>query len=183
MSAHSTSSPSTCPDCGGPKYRYAKFCGACKSKGERNPRFGKKFSEATREKMRQAALARIQKPRKKKSSTKQAGRDFARRWFAMPELCERCGKKRPHDRHHIDDNPQNNDPANIAFLCRKCHQDVDGRTEWLRRRCEALKAATHCKNGHPYDEPNTKIGANGRRVCRTCARAAQKRYDANRRKK
>jgi hypothetical protein len=30
-------------------------------------------------------------------------------------------------------------------------------------------AKTHCPQGHPYDEANTRIDAKGARVCRTCA--------------
>lgn len=35
---------------------------------------------------------------------------------------------------------------------------------------------SHCKNGHPYDEENTRIGSQGYRECRTCRRAAKQRY-------
>ena len=34
---------------------------------------------------------------------------------------------------------------------------------------------THCKRGHPFDERNTRIGKDGSRNCRTCARAAVQR--------
>lgn len=30
------------------------------------------------------------------------------------------------------------------------------------------KAKTHCKHGHPFDEENTYIGTNKRRLCRKC---------------
>ncbi|WP_372514862.1 HNH endonuclease signature motif containing protein [Streptomyces ortus] len=30
---------------------------------------------------------------------------------------------------------------------------------------------THCSNGHPYDEQNTRIGTDGARKCRACVRA------------
>lgn len=32
------------------------------------------------------------------------------------------------------------------------------------------KAKTHCPAGHPYDEANTLVYADGRRRCRTCRR-------------
>lgn len=109
-------------------YRYAKLCGKCKGKGERNARYGAKLSDETREKIRQAALQRPRKPRKqRKSTTPESGREFARRWFPMPLLCERCHLVPPLDRHHRDGNPQNNHPSNISCLCRKCHQIEDGR--------------------------------------------------------
>jgi hypothetical protein len=33
------------------------------------------------------------------------------------------------------------------------------------------KAKTHCPKGHPYDEENTILSKDGRRCCRTCAKA------------
>lgn len=60
------------------------------------------------------------------------GHNFAKRWFPMPELCEACEKVPPVDRHHRDGNSQNNDPSNIAFLCRRCHMAADGRLEFVR---------------------------------------------------
>lgn len=38
------------------------------------------------------------------------------------------------------------------------------------------RAATHCPQGHPYDEENTYYYSNGRRCCRTCNRAAARRH-------
>ena len=35
----------------------------------------------------------------------------------------------------------------------------------------AAAAMTHCCNGHPYDEANTKYDRNGHRICRACIRA------------
>lgn len=174
MSGHSTNPSSVCPDCGGPKYRYARYCNRCKGKGDRNPRYGKGHSEGTREKIRQAALQRARKPRRQKapSTTKQAGREFAVRWFPLPELCERCKAAPPCDRHHVDGNPCNNHPSNVQFLCRRCHQETDGRIEMLRRMNAARRAATHCQRGHPR-EPG--------KCCRVCQRAAEQRSRAKKR--
>lgn len=47
------------------------------------------------------------------------GRKRAERRFPAVE-CSVCGRK-PAERHHIDSNPLNNDPGNIAILCRSCH--------------------------------------------------------------
>lgn len=47
------------------------------------------------------------------------GRKRAERRFPAVE-CSVCGGK-PAERHHIDRNPLNNDPGNIAILCRPCH--------------------------------------------------------------
>ena len=43
------------------------------------------------------------------------------------------------------------------------------------------RAKTHCPSGHPYSEANTILRDGGRqRVCRTCNRAAQIKYNAKR---
>lgn len=54
-----------------------------------------------------------------------AKRTRARRMYVVDD-CERCGKPAM-DRHHRDGNPGNNDPSNVAILCRKCHMLADGR--------------------------------------------------------
>lgn len=36
-------------------------------------------------------------------------------------------------------------------------------------------AKTHCIRGHPFDEDNTRIAANGGRICRICDRAEKRR--------
>lgn len=38
------------------------------------------------------------------------------------------------------------------------------------------KSKTHCPAGHPYDETNTYVTPKGKRMCRTCRRAAEARY-------
>lgn len=55
----------------------------------------------------------------------QSGRKRAAKRFS-PVRCEDCGKKKA-ERHHIDGNTLNNDPSNIKFLCKSCHQIEDGR--------------------------------------------------------
>jgi hypothetical protein len=47
------------------------------------------------------------------------GRKRAERRFTAVE-CSLCAA-RPAERHHIDGNPLNNEPGNIAILCRPCH--------------------------------------------------------------
>lgn len=43
---------------------------------------------------------------------------------------------------------------------------------------------THCPQGHPYDEENTKISSSGSRLCRTCIREHNaKRYQGIRRRR
>jgi hypothetical protein len=131
-------SRSICPDCGGPKYRYAVTCNGCKAVGERNAMFGRRHSDQTRELLRQRALEREQKPRTRRSTTVESGRDWARRWYPMPDLCEDCHTAPPLDRHHVDGNTNNNAPENIAFLCRRCHQKRDGRHERLKHEIPSM---------------------------------------------
>lgn len=60
------------------------------------------------------------------------------RWIALgrypdTEPCEVCGKtgrgRGVIDRHHRDSDRLNNDRANIAFLCRKHHQEAHRQTD------------------------------------------------------
>jgi hypothetical protein len=45
------------------------------------------------------------------------------------------------------------------------------------RRNHHLGSRSHCKNGHPYDEANTRMGRTGR-VCKTCIRINVANYKA-----
>lgn len=54
-------------------------------------------------------------------------RGRARKLYDLPERCQRCKKRKAIDRHHKDGMPRNNSPGNIAFLCRRCHMEIDGR--------------------------------------------------------
>ncbi|MFY1862077.1 HNH endonuclease signature motif containing protein [Achromobacter xylosoxidans] len=44
----------------------------------------------------------------------------------------------------------------------------------------ANAAKTHCPHGHPYAGDNLKINVNGQRVCVTCSRISDKKYNAKR---
>lgn len=68
---------------------------------------------------------------------KDAGRARARTAYALGD-CERCGRPAK-DRHHKDGNTLNNDPANVAILCRRCHMAVDGRLDDFTRLGKAPK--------------------------------------------
>jgi hypothetical protein len=89
-----------------------------------------------------AARLRVPGPRK--------GRDEARRLYTLGP-CERCGALAV-DRHHKDEDVDNNDASNIEILCRRCHMRVDGRLEKLRempgRSKEPPKPCSNC--GRPY---------------------------------
>ena len=41
---------------------------------------------------------------------------------------------------------------------------------------ENMRSKTHCPQGHPYDEANTRHTKNGNRLCRACYREHQRRY-------
>lgn len=56
----------------------------------------------------------------------------ARQWIPLSGMCEKCQVKRACDRHHKDGNPGNNEPSNVALLCRRCHMEVDGRLARLK---------------------------------------------------
>lgn len=56
-----------------------------------------------------------------------SGRDRARSQYKKLGTCEHCKAAPAVDRHHVDDNPLNNERLNVQFLCRRCHMDADGR--------------------------------------------------------
>ena len=71
----------------------------------------------------------------------QTGRNRAISWFPIEgKDCLDCGAKAT-ERHHVDENTLNNDPSNIAFLCRRCHMKRDGRLAQLAKqaRRQAVK--------------------------------------------
>ena len=121
-----------CPDCGNKKYKYAKFCNNCFAKGKRNPNYNKKHSEDTKKKIGlNSGKSRLGKKRKGNiAETDARGRERAERWFNL-KPCEICGSNKS-ERHHKDNNPRNNNPENIMFVCRKHHQEIDGRLKNLK---------------------------------------------------
>lgn len=69
--------------------------------------------------------------------------------------------KRGHEFDHVD-----------SRGWRKCSTCINERRRERRQGAPArgTRQRTHCPQGHPYDEENTRIGKDGRRACRTCAR-------------
>lgn len=128
-----------CPNCAGPKYRYAQTCFGCRDTASiQNGMFGKKHTTMAKELMsrnhpKHIAAGSANGNWRGDSVKLQAGRTRALRAFVMPELCESCRCVPPRDRHHVDANTLNNDRSNILFLCRRCHQIIDGRYESLKR--------------------------------------------------
>lgn len=101
---------------------------------------------------------------------KARGRKRAQRAFPAT-TCEECGGTRHLSRHHRDENPLNNDPANIAILCGRCHQLL----ELARRRPTTAPSTETCVRGHPRTAENTYVDPLGYRQCRVCAREAARR--------
>ncbi len=62
-----------------------------------------------------------------RTSNPGTGRMRARVAYPTLGKCERCKTKNATDRHHKDGDTFNNIRANVAFLCRKCHMEEDGR--------------------------------------------------------
>jgi hypothetical protein len=92
-----------------------------------------------------------------------AGRRRARKQYLTLGVCEGCGLKPAHDRHHRDGNTRNNARENVAFLCRACHHAAH----------KALR--THCSFGHEWTPANTYTDPKtGYRQCRTCRRLRQR---------
>ncbi len=89
------------------------------------------------------------------------GRSRAIRWYRELQACAKCGSLKS-QRHHLDDNPLNNDPDNIVWLCSLHHHEIHKKAQ--------------CVHGHFYNEENTIIewyGNYWKRRCKTCRREGQ----------
>ena len=59
-----------------------------------------------------------------------AGRKQAQRLYKNLVSCERCGGTETLHRHHLDNNPANNQSKNLAILCSKCHGTLHASQRW-----------------------------------------------------
>lgn len=117
------SAPRDCPNCKVSHTGPGITCGACSSykyrTGKPRPHVG--------DGRKVAGLKQEKNPAwKGDAACDDTKRGRARRLYKLGP-CEHCGKPGT-DRHHRDGDTGNNVPENIAILCRKCHQNDDGRT-------------------------------------------------------
>ena len=99
-------------------------------------------------------------------SRRNSERAVARRAYSLEGvLCERCGEEPAKDRHHIDGNTAHNARANLTFLCRRCHMEVDGRKAAL----VAVRLARPCKPAEPCGECGRPYKYLRRGLCAACA--------------
>src|SRR5574340_699192 len=87
----------TCPDCGSQINRQSARCKPCETARRNRAR-------ALPIEMVGASDARYR----------------CRQAYALADHCQDCGGVAQH-RHHMDENPRNNAPENIAHLCASCH--------------------------------------------------------------
>ena len=69
------------------------------------------------------------------------GHRRAQRLYTELGVCEVCGEVPATERHHKDDDPQNNARENVVFCCRACHGRMDGRDAALGARGPELGKA------------------------------------------
>ena len=76
----------------------------------------------------------------------ESGRMRAVRMYPHVGPCVECGKEKA-ERHHIDGNTTNNDPSNIAILCRRCHMKSDGRLEKVKAHLKEVQPIGRAASG------------------------------------
>lgn len=70
----------------------------------------------------------------------------------------------------------------IDHLCRvkacvnPAHLEPVTQQENMHRAPHKNRGKPFCKNGHPFDEANTRVGPDGRRTCRECSNRYSREY-------
>ena len=83
-----------------------------------------------------------------------AGRKQAQRLFKALDKCERCGGIQTLHRHHLDNNPLNNQSKNIAILCQKCHGTLHANERWKDHSKDRI--CLYCGKIFTYKRPREK---------------------------
>lgn len=63
------------------------------------------------------------------------GRREARLLYPLDGKVCPCGEPAT-DRHHVDNDPTNNAPENVALLCSSCHISIHARARWAKHRAK-----------------------------------------------
>lgn len=79
-----------------------------------------------------------------------------------------------HQVRHLDGNQLNNCRSNLAYGTAR-----DNAADMKRHGTHHFARRSACKNGHPFDEQNTRHGRD-RRYCRACDRDKARRYQIRR---
>lgn len=69
------------------------------------------------------------------------GRSRAQRQYKNIGPCIACGAVKA-ERHHKDGDTSNNEPGNVAALCRRCHMEADGRLAKCREWAACAKKSS-----------------------------------------
>jgi 5-methylcytosine-specific restriction enzyme A len=59
--------------------------------------------------------------------------------IAQHPTCQRCHQRPSKQVHHLDHNPRNNQPSNLAAWCARCHRAETGRWSVEQRRRAGAK--------------------------------------------
>ena len=62
----------------------------------------------------------------------------------------------------------------VRLCCNPDHFEVVTPSENTLRQDHAFRNKTQCPQGHPYDDQNTRLTPDGKRVCRACDRARKR---------
>lgn len=76
---------------------------------------------------------------------------------------------------HLDGDKTHNAPSNLAW-----GSPSENVYDRVRHGTHHYAKRTHCPQGHPFDEQNTRIRVGGARECRTCRRDYIRRWQAAR---